>query len=128
MREIINKIKKVFNQILSINLAGIIIILILVGLLTYQQIHFNKVIDRNEKQSHNYLSELENRFSDVESAMSDLRSEVDDFDYEDWRTNAGEVQDATDELESQNSHFGSSINDYFSYPRYRRLDNSVNAI
>jgi len=120
MREIINKIKMVVKQILSINLAGIIIILILVGLLVYQQIHFNGVIDKNEKQFQNYLSELENRYSDVENAMSDLRSEVDDFDYEDWRINVGEVQDATDELESQISDFGSSINDYSFYHRIKR--------
>lgn len=120
MREIINKIKMVFKQILSINLPGIIIILILVGLLVYQQIHFNGVIDKNEKQFQNYLGELEYRFSDVESAMSDLRSEVDDFDYEDWRINVGEVQDATDELESQISDFGSSINDYSFYHRIKK--------
>lgn len=120
MSKIISKIKMLFKQIRSINLAGIIIIIFLIGLLVYQQIHFNNVIDENEKQFQNYLSELEYKFSDVESAMSDLRSEVDDFDYEDWRINVDEVQYSTDELESQISDFGYSINDYFSYNRYRR--------
>lgn len=119
MSKLISKIKMTLKQIRSINLAGIIIILILIGLLVYQQIHFNNIIDENKKHFQNYLSELEYKFSDVENAMSDLRSEVDDFDYEDWRINVGEVQDATDELESQISGFGSSINDYFSYNLYR---------
>ena len=120
MTKIINKIKLLGKKILSINLAGKIIILILIGLTIYQQIYFNNVIDENEKHFKYYLNELESKFSDIESAMSDLRSEVDDFDYEDWRVNVDDVRYSADNLESQISDFGSSITDYFSYNRYRR--------
>lgn len=120
MKKLIVYIKHFGKTILSINLTGKIIVLLLIGLAIYQQIHFNNVIEENENNFRNYLNELESNFGDVESAMSDLRSEVDDFDYEDWRINVDDVRYSTDNLESQISDFSSSITDYFYYNRFRR--------
>jgi len=120
MKKIIVYTKHLGKTILSINLVGKIIILLLIGLTIYQQIHFNNVIEENENNFRYYLNELESNFSDVESAMSDLRSEVDDFDYEDWRVNVEDVRYSSDNLESQISDFSSSITDYYSYNRFRR--------
>jgi chromosome segregation ATPase len=46
------------------------------------------------------LSDIESHAYNLQSNVMNLLSEIDDFDYEDWRTNVPVVESAADDVES----------------------------
>lgn len=100
-------------QVTGINILSTLIIVILLGIIIFQQFYYPRQIEHQNAVFKKQIDYLQVTYANVTTAFEDLKAEIEDFNAKEWRTNVKEIRTLIETLDEKVSYYESAILDYF---------------
>ena len=115
------KLKKcLIAQFKGINLMAKLFMLVLIGIIIFQQAYYPPVIREKDDAIKKHLDYLQIAYGNISNQLEDIKIKVEDYTPEKWKENLKDIKLMLESLDEKVTYFETSINNYYSPSRTKR--------